>query len=76
MSDIIILSNEFLEVFNVILISIVWYFGKIVLYHSYTWITSYQNEVIIRTLFWIHMLIWYKVKQYASNVYDSDKRGK
>ena len=76
MSDIIILSNEFLEVFDVILICIVLYFGKIVLYHSYTWITSSQNEVIIRTLFWIHMLIWYKVKQYASNVYDNDKRGK
>ena len=76
MSDIIILSNDFLEVFDVFLISIVWYFSKIVLYYSYTWITSSQNEVIIRTLFWIHMLTWSKVKQYASYVYDSDKRGK
>ena len=56
MSDIIILSDDFLEVFDVFLISIVWYFDKIVLYHSYIWITSSQNEVIIRTLFWIHML--------------------
>ena len=72
------LSNDFLKVFDVFLISIVWYFGKIVLYHSYIWITSSQNEVIIRTLFWIHMLAWYKVKPYrpTSRVYDSDKSGK
>ena len=76
MSDIIILSNDFLEVYDVFLISIVWYFGKIVLYHSYTWITASQNEVIIHTLFWIHMLTWYKVKPYASQIFDSDKRGK
>ena len=35
MSDIIILSNDFLKVFDVFLISIVRFFGKIVLYHSY-----------------------------------------
>ena len=70
------LSNDFLEVFDVFFISIFWYFGKIVLYHSYIWVTSSQNEVIIRTLFWIHMLTWYKVKPYTSHVYDSDKRGK
>ena len=56
MSDIIILLNDFLEVFGVFLIFIVRYFDKIVLYHSYIWITYSQNEVIIRTLFWIHML--------------------
>ena len=76
MSDIIILSNEFLGVFDVFFIYIVWYFGKIALYHSYNWISSSQNEVIICTLFWIHMLTWYKVKPYASHVYDSDKKGK
>ena len=68
------LSNDFLEVFDVFFISIVWYFGKIVLYHI--WVTSSQNEVFTRTLFWIHMLTWYKVKPYTSHVYDSDKRGK
>ena len=51
MSDIIILSNDFLEVLDVFLISIVLYFGKTVLYHSYISITSSQNEIIIRTLF-------------------------
>ena len=76
MSDIIILSNDVLEVFYVFLVSIVWYFGKIVLNHSYIWITSSQNKVIIRTLFWIHMLTSYKVKPYTSHVYDSDKRDK
>ena len=35
MPDVTILSNDFLEVFDVFLISIVRYFGKIVLYHSY-----------------------------------------
>ena len=76
MSDIIILSNDFLEFLDVFLISMVWYFGKIVLYHSYIWITSSQNEVISSTLFWIHMLTWFKVKPYTSYVYDSDKRSK
>ena len=45
-------------------------------HHSYIWMTSSQNEFIIRTLFWIHILTWYKVKPYKLHVYDSDKIGK
>ena len=45
-------------------------------HHSYIWMTSSQNEFIIRTPFWIHILTWFKVKPYKLHVYDSDNIGK